>query len=139
MVICRCGGIGHVLCTLPMCDEVRRRHPKKLLVFITAPIWREVVTLSRAADVVYANRWWIYLFRFPTNVKLFGLVDRTYNPQTTGERSSGSGTSTHLINDLAASCGLMVTARLPRLCPSHALIEKTRLRFGLDCETIATV
>jgi len=121
-----------VLCSLPICDEVRRRHPGKLVVFITAPIWREVVTLSGAADLVYANKWWIYPFTFPTSVKVFGLVDRTYNPQTTGERSSASGTSTHLIDDLAASCGLTVKARLPKLCPSPGLIEKTRTRYGLD-------
>ena len=83
LIICRCGGIGDVLCSLPICDEVRRRQPGKLLVFITAPIWREVVTLSRTADLVYANKWWVYPFTFPTNVKIFGLVDRTYNPQTT--------------------------------------------------------
>src|SRR5262249_29135412 len=71
VIICRCGGIGDVLCTLPMCEEVRRRHPRKLLVFITAPAWREVVVMSQCADLVYANRWWIYPFTFPTNVKLF--------------------------------------------------------------------
>ena len=119
-----------------MCDEVRRRHPGKLVVFITAPIWREVVTLSRSADVVFANRWWIYLFTFPPNARVFGLVDKTYNPQTIGERFSGAGTSAHLINDLAASCGLTVTARLPKLCPSPGLVKKTRVRYGLDCATI---
>ena len=134
IIVCRCGGIGDVLCSLPICDEVRRQHPEKLVVFITAPIWREVVTLSRVADLVYANKWWIYPFTFPTNVKVFSLVDRTYNPQTTGERSSASGTSTHLIADLAASCGLTVKARLPKLCPSPGLIQKARTRYELDHE-----
>jgi ADP-heptose:LPS heptosyltransferase len=135
VIVCRCGGIGDVLCTLAVCDEVRRRHPGKLVVFITAPIWREVVILSRAADLVYANKWWIYPFTFPTNVRIFGLVKTIYNPQTTGEKSFISGTKTHLIDDLAASCGLTVTARLPKLCPSPGLIEKTRTRYGLDSKT----
>ena len=135
VIICRCGGIGDVLCSLPICDEARRRHPGRLIVFITAPIWREVVTLSRAADVVFANQWWVYPFAFPIDVKVFGLVDTAYNPQTTGERSSGSGTSTHLIDDLAASCKLTVKARLPKLCPSPELIQKTCTRSGLDCAT----
>src|SRR5262245_27647458 len=100
VVICRCGGIGDVLCTLPMCEEVRRRHPGKLLVFITAPVWWEVVGMSGAADLVYSNKWWIYPFTFPRNVKVFGLIDTTYNPQTTGEKSFTSGTSAHLIEDL---------------------------------------
>jgi len=53
VIICRCGGIGDVLCTLPVCEEVRRRHQGKLLIFITAPVWREVVVMSRCADLVY--------------------------------------------------------------------------------------
>ena len=135
IIVCRCGGIGDVLCSLPICDEVRRRHLGKLLVFITAPIWREIVVMSQCADLVFANKWWIYPFTFPTNAKVFGVVERTYNPQTTGEQSSASGTSTHLIVDLAASCGLTVKARLPKLCPSPGLIQKTRARHGLDGET----
>jgi ADP-heptose:LPS heptosyltransferase len=135
VIVCRCGGIGDVLCTLPICDEVRRRHPGKLIVFITAPIWREVVILSRAADLVYANKWWIYPFAFPTNVRIFRLVTAIYNPQTTGEQSFTSGTRTHLIHDLAASCGITVEARLPKLCPSPELIGKTRNRYGLDGKT----
>ena len=124
-----------MLCTLPTCDAVRRRHPGKLVVFITAPIWREVITLSRSADLVYANKWWIYPFTFPTNVRIFGLVNTIYNPLTTGEKSFTSGTKTHLIHDLAASCGLTVEARLPKLCPSPRLIDETRNRYRLDCKT----
>ena len=132
VIICRCGGIGDVLCTLPMCEEVRRRHPGKLLVFITAPVWREVVVMSRSADLVYANRWWIHPFKFPKNVKLIGLVDTTYNPQTTGEQSFTSGTSAHLIDDLAGSCELEVTKRLRKLRPSPVLIENACARCGLE-------
>jgi ADP-heptose:LPS heptosyltransferase len=132
VIVCRCGGIGDVLCTLPICEEVRRRHPRKLVVFITAPVWREVVILSRVPDLVYANKWWIYPFTFPTNVRISGLVTAIYNPQTTGEKSFTCGTRTHLIHDLAASCGLTVKARLPKLCPSPTLIEQTCNRHGLD-------
>lgn len=137
VIVCRCGGIGDVLCTLPMCEEVRRRHPGELLIFITAPVWKEVVAISRCADLVYANKWWIYPFTFPRNVRLFGLVKATYNPQTTGEQSVISGATTHLINDLAASCGFKVTPRLPRLSPSVDLIEETRTAYGLDSKTTA--
>jgi len=136
VIICRFGGIGDVVCTLPMCDEVRGRHPGKLLVFVTAAIWREVVVMSRAADLVYANRCWVHPFIMPTDVKLFGLVERIYNPKTTGERLSHTfGTTSHLIEDLAASCGFTVTARQPRLYPSPGLIEKTRSAYGLDRKT----
>jgi ADP-heptose:LPS heptosyltransferase len=119
-----------------MCAEVRHRHPGKMLVFITAAIWREVVILSHSADLVYANRSWVHPLTMPTNVKLFGLVDTIYNPQTTGERLSHTfGTTSHLVEDLAASCGFTLTARQPRLCPSAGLIEKTRTAYGLDPKT----
>src|SRR5206468_8593930 len=98
--ICRFGGIGDVLCTLPMCDEVRRRHPGKLLVFITAAVWRQVVAMSRSADLVYANSSWVHPLTIPTNVKLFGLVDAIYNPDTTSDMT-GNGVACHMILALA--------------------------------------
>src|SRR5438045_3387198 len=82
VIVCRFGGIGDVLCILPMCHEVRLRHPGKLLVFVTAAIWREVVVISGSADLVYANKWWVHPRTLPTNIKLFGLVDAIYNPKT---------------------------------------------------------
>ena len=137
VIICRCGGIGDVLCTLPVCEEVRRRHPGKLLVFITAPIWREVIVMSRCADLVYSNRWWVHPFTFPTNVNFFGLVERIYNPQTTGERLSQTlGMGCHLVEDLAASLGFTVKARLPKLCPSTDLIERPAPTMGCTAKRL---
>ena len=136
VIVCRCGGLGDVLCTLSMCEEVRRCHPGKLLIFVTAPLWTEVVKMSGCVDLVYANRWWLYPFTFPANVKFFGLIDTIYNPRTTGEKSFTSGTITHLISDLAASCGFTIAPRLPSLCPASDLIEKTRSIYGLERETI---
>jgi ADP-heptose:LPS heptosyltransferase len=120
-----------------MCDEVRRRHPGKLIVFITAPLWQEVVVLSGLVDLVYASKWWRYPFTFPKSVKAFGLVDKIYNPLTTSERlSQTSGMACHLIEDLAASCGFTLTAaRLPKLHPSIDLIETTRSAQGLHGRT----
>jgi ADP-heptose:LPS heptosyltransferase len=137
VLVCRFGGIGDVICTLPMCEEVRHRHPGKLLVFVTAAIWREVVVMSRLADLVYANRSWVHPFTMPTKIKLVGLVDKIYNPQTTNEQLFTSGTGNHLIDDLAASCGFHVRRRLPKLYPSPRLIEETRIAYGLHHETTA--
>ena len=137
VIICRMVGIGDVICTLPMCDEVRRRHPGKLLVFVTAEPWRDIVILSRSADLVYGNKSWAYpFFKMPARIKLFGLVDTIYNPQTSGERVHKGGMTRHLIEDLAESCGFTVTARQPRLYPSAGLIEKTRIAYGLDRNVI---
>ena len=138
VIICRMVGIGDVICTLPMCDEVRRRHPGKLLVFVTAEPWRDIVILSRSADLVYGNKSWAYpFFKMPARIKLFGLVDTIYNPQTSGERVHKGGMTRHLIEDLAESCGFRVTARQPKLYPSAGLIEKTRIAYGLDRKVTA--
>jgi len=137
VIICRMAGIGDVVCTLPICDEVRRRHPGKLLVFITAAPWRDIVTLSRSVDLVYANRPWVYPFTMPTNIKVFGLVDTIYNPKTAGERVHKGGMTRHLIEDLAGSCGFTINARQPKLYPSSGLIEKTRVAYGLNGKTAA--
>lgn len=120
-----------------MCDEVRRRHPGKLIVFITAPLWQEVVRLSGLVDLVYASKRWRYPFTLPKRVKVFGLVDTIYNPQTTSERlSQTSGMTSHLIEDFAASCEFIITAaRLPKLHPSADLIERTCSAYGLDNRT----
>ena len=83
--------------------------------------------MSRCADLVYANEWWLYPFTFPTNIKGFGLINTIYNPQTTGEKSFTSGTDTHLINDLAASCGFTVA---PRLAKSLSVIAPDRKNPG---------
>ena len=136
VIICRCGGLGDVICTLPISDEVRRRHPEKLLVFITAPAWRDVVVMSRYTDLVYANKWWIYPFAFPIDVKVCGLIETVYNARTTGEKSITSGTNKHLITDLAESCGFTVAPRLPRLCPSSYLIERTCVAYGVNRKTV---
>ena len=93
--------------------------------------------MSQCADVVYANKWWLYPFTFPTNIKVFGLIDTIYNPRTTGEKSFISGTNTHLVTDLAASCGFTVAPWLPSLCPSSNLIKKTRVAYGLERKAIA--
>ena len=135
VIVCRFGGIGDVLCILPMCDEVRHRHPGKLLVFMTAAIWREVVVISRSADLVYANKWWVHPRTLPTNIKLFGLVDAIYNPQTTYEQVHKAGMRRHLAEDFAASCGFALTARQTKLYPSPGLIKETCIAYGLDYKT----
>jgi ADP-heptose:LPS heptosyltransferase len=67
----------------------------------------------------------------PDNFNVLGLVDTIYNPKTTDERFKTSGATCHLIDDLAGSCGLTLTARQPRLYPSSSLIKRTRTAYGL--------
>jgi len=136
VIICRTGALGDLVCTLPLGEEIRRRHSGRLLVFVTAPAYREIVLLSRTADLVYVNAAWVYPFTLPTQFKSFGLVEMIYNPRTTDEHNLQTGASRHLIEDLAASCGVIEPAHQPRLYPSADLIKKTRLAYGLDANEI---
>ena len=131
VLLCRCGALGDVVCTLPICDELRKRHPDKLIAFVTAASYQSLVCLSRAADVVYGSRRWKWGFSLPDDLKLFGLLVAIYNPKTTDERLPNTGANSHLVDDLAASCGLTITARQPLLYPSASLIKKTRIAYGL--------
>jgi heptosyltransferase-3 len=90
-----------------------------------------MVLLSNAADLTFGSRSWIWPFSIHNNFNVLRLVDAIYNPRTTDERFRTSGATCHLIDDLAGSCGLTVTARQPRLHPSSKLIKKTRIAYGL--------
>jgi hypothetical protein len=114
-----------------MCGEIRKRHPRRLIIFVTAAIYRDLVLLSKAADLTFGSRSWVWPFSMPDNFNVLGVVDTIYNPKTTDERLKTSGATSHLIDDLAGSCGLTVTARQPRLYPSSSLIKKTRMAYGL--------
>ena len=111
VIICRCGALGDVVCTLPICGEIRKRHPQRLMIFVTAAVYRDMVLLSRAAEAV-------------EHAVLRPDVEAD-------ERFKPSGATCHLTADLAGSCGLTVAARQPRLCPSSSLIKKTRTAYGL--------
>jgi ADP-heptose:LPS heptosyltransferase len=131
VIICRCGALGDVVCTLPICGEIRKRHPGRLIIFVTAAVYRHMVLLSNAVDLTFGSRSWVWPFSMPNNFNVLRLVDTIYNPRTTDERLITSGATCHLIDDLAGSCGLTVTARQPRLYPSSNLIKKTRIAYGL--------
>jgi ADP-heptose:LPS heptosyltransferase len=127
VILCRVAALGDVICTLPMCDEIRKRHPKRLLIHVTAANYKKMVRLSRAPDCVYGARSWT--FSVPHH--FFGLVEKVYAPRTTDERVPNAGAQCHLIDDLAGSCGLTISNRQPRLFPSPELIQTTQAAYGL--------
>ena len=133
IIICRVGALGDIICTLPLCAEIRKRHPGSPLVFLTLADYKSVVRLSRVADAVFGAKSWMWPFTLPASYKLPGIVEVIYSPQTTDERLPNDGVQAHLIDDLAASCGVSVpnSNRQPRLFISTELIKKTRAVNGL--------
>jgi ADP-heptose:LPS heptosyltransferase len=129
VILHRINALGDVLCTLPMGDEIRKRHPGRLFVFVTVRAYEKMVLLSRVPDRVYGSRSWS--FSPPT---LCGLVEKVYSPKTTDERDPQAGATVHLVDDLARSCGFTPAQRQPRLFPSATLIQKTLDACGLTAD-----
>ncbi len=126
VILFRIGALGDVICTLPMCAEIRKRHPGRLLIYAVMNDYRKMVLLSPAVDRVYGARSWKFIpYLFP------GLVEKIYAPQTTDELSPDVGPTNHLIDDLAQSCGLSPADRQPRLNPSPEFINTVKSAYGL--------
>jgi ADP-heptose:LPS heptosyltransferase len=133
VILCRPGALGDIICTLPLCGELRKRHPQARFVFLTFINYKKMMLLSRAADAVYGARSWTWPFSLPPRYKLPGIVEAIYNPKTTDELSQKNGAPIHLIDDLAASCNAFIPGpdRQPRLFPSPEFIKKTKTTYGL--------
>ena len=138
VILCRPGALGDILCTLPMCGEIRKRHPGTRLVFLTHWEYKNMVLLSRCADEVFGAKSWVWPFVLPARYKLPGVVEAIYNPRTTDELTPKNGTKTHLIDDLANSCNVSVpkSERQPRLFPTAELIKETQAAYGLTEDVI---
>jgi ADP-heptose:LPS heptosyltransferase len=133
VILCRPGALGDIVCTLPLCAELQKRHPRALLVFVTHRDYKKMVLLSRAADEVYGARSWVWPFSLPPGYRLPGVVEAIYNPKTTDELSPQNGAPIHLIDDFAASCNATIPEpeRQPRLFPSPELIKETQTAYSL--------
>lgn len=138
VIICRIGALGDVVCTLPLCAEIRKRHPGKFLIFLTHKDYKNLVLLSRTADEVYGAKSWTWLFSLPDKYNVLGIVEAVYNPKTTDELTPEKGGRSHLIDDLAASCGVSIpnSNRQPHLFPSPELIKKTQAAYELADDVI---
>src|ERR1700677_1252972 len=137
VIIWRTAALGDIVCTFPLCLEIRKQHPGKLIIYITLRNFKNLVLLSQSADIVhgidhvYGVRPWVpSLTPF-----LLGLVAHFYEPLTMEERS-GPGVKAHLVDDFATSCGITLTDRQPRLFPSAELIKATRATYGLNEEVL---
>lgn len=132
VIVFRLGALGDVMCSLPLCGEIRKQHSGRLLIFVTAANYKKMVLLSRAADCVYGSSWLYGVWKLPAPHR-FGLVEKIYYPRTTDERFPNTGAQSHLVDDLATSCDLTIpdSDRQPRLFPSSELIKKTQAAYGL--------
>ncbi len=102
------------------------------MIYVTMRDYAKMVELSNVVDCVYGSFWKYGVWNLPAPHR-FGLVEKICYPQTTDERFPKTGAQAHLVDDLAASCGLMIpdSNRQPKLSPSPELIRKTQAAYGL--------
>ena len=124
VILFRIGALGDVICTLPMCAEIRKRHPDRLLVYAVISDYQQMVRLSPAVDEVYGARSWKFIPR-----KFFGLVEKIYAPRTTDELSPSAGPTIHLVDDLANSCGISPSDRQPSLRPAPEWVNRVKSTY----------
>jgi ADP-heptose:LPS heptosyltransferase len=145
VILCRTGALGDVICALPMLVDIRKRHPGKPILFVTNIDYKCMLRLSPDVGGIYGARSWTWPFSLPENFNFLGLVEAVYSPYTTNERSK-NGPRAHLMDDLAGSCGFVLSDPHPRLIvPSHLLqrvpvkygfaehVAKDRLIIGINC------
>lgn len=131
VLLCRFGAMGDVVCSLPLCQAIREKHPNCFLIFVTAAPFKKIVEISGFSDVVFGSKIWCWPFRFPSNFRFLRLVEAVYTPLNSDEQVPGHGAMRHLIDDMADSCGLLqLSDRQPRLFPDQALVRDTAIQFG---------
>jgi len=126
VILHRMVALGDILCTLPMLEEIRKRHPRRLIVFASHADYKPMLRLSQGADCIFGARSWNFAPCSPLR-----LVEQIYAPRTTDERSPNAGAQCHLMDDLARSCGITLNNRQPRLFPRPEFIRATQFRYGL--------
>jgi ADP-heptose:LPS heptosyltransferase len=130
VLLCRFGAMGDVVCSLPLCQAIREKHPDCILIFVTSAGFKKIVEISGNADVVFGSKIWCWPFRFPSTFQFLGLVEAVYTPLNSDEQEPGRGAMRHLIDDMADSCGLQLPDRQPTLFPDQGFIRNTAIEFG---------
>jgi len=118
--------LGDVVCCLPLCDAARKKHPGRAILFVTSLKLRRLVGLSSAADGVYGST----SSDFNVRRGYMRLIEAVYSIETI-DNISDAGSTDHLVDTLAASCGFEIEDRQPRLNAPQRLVEHTRKKFQL--------
>lgn len=126
IVVHRRAAMGDIICTFPLCLAAKAAHGGAPLLYVTLPGNAELVRLGKIANAVFAE---IRPFQIPARIP--GLIAKVYAPTTFDERGQ-LGVGRHLVDDLAASCGLELLAPQPQLHPGEALLGDVARRFALD-------
>ena len=131
IILCRTGALGDIICTLPMCEELRKRHPGSLLIFVTHYDYKSLLALASGFDEVYGGKSWEWPFALPQNFNFLGLVEAVYSPRTRNEISN-EGPRAHLVDDLADSCSVALSNPHPQLNVPPQLLKNVQVKYGIS-------
>lgn len=122
--------MGDVVCSLPLCQTVREKHPDCFLIFVTTAAFNKIVELSGNADAVFGSKIWCWPFRFPSNFQFLGLVEAVYCPVNPDEIDPKVGATGHLVESLAKSCDISPKNLQPTLYPREEDVAAYRLKYA---------
>ena len=131
VVLRRLDALGDVVCTLPLCLAIKDIYPECFVAFVTSAYSGEIVQLGNVADGIFLSR--TNYFRIKAHYG--GLIRKIYNPLMPDEYSAG-GSTLHLVDEFAKSCGIHLKSRQPCLYPSQELLQSVRLRFHLTSNEV---
>ena len=139
LLVFRKGGAGDIICTLPMVEEIKREHKKKIIVYQTLAQNLDIPRMCQSVDVSVtdseADSFWLNYFFRPIKV---------FKPILPPEKNwSLTFDSKHLVEHLAESCGyLPLSVKQSFLIPSHEArkkVKKTLKKVSLDRTNFAVI
>jgi len=132
VLLCRFGAMGDIVCSLPLCQAIRKKHAANFLIFVTNQGFVDLVMQATELDEVFGSKIWCWPFGFPSNFRFLGLVEAVYCPVNPDEINPENGASGHLVESLASSCGLFPKNLQPALYPSEddSAVYRTKYADG---------
>jgi ADP-heptose:LPS heptosyltransferase len=131
IVIYRGIGIGDIVCTFPLLEEIRKQYPDHQVVYVTSRQSRDFVAKFSAADAVISTTYSLFsqpLPRIPSWV-----ATKAHFPIYKGEKTGDySGDRQGYILEMASSFGIALSQ--PRLVieVDHAAADASLHRFSAD-------
>jgi len=128
VVVYRDVGIGDLVCTFPLVNEIKKQFPHELIVYVTHHPFRAFIEKFSGADVVIGTNYVLFsqpLPHIPTSV-----ATKAYHPLYVNE-GPGSPTGKRLghVLEMAKSCEISLSEPRPHLTVDEAEAQATLRRY----------
>lgn len=121
VIVRRMEAIGDVVCTIPLVEYLKKRHPDSLVIALTSATCRRLFSFT----VPRIDAFGAFSGDFCVASGFLGIVEIVYDVKAIEERGN-QGSKVHLVKNLASSCGVYdIQSIQPRL----TVRKKARERF----------